>query len=60
LLFELRFIGPSEKADIEAYLKSSGLPHATLYLGAFLENYWKCVVDFMPSILSASHNPPPK
>ncbi|KAJ7456729.1 hypothetical protein B0H11DRAFT_2176072 [Mycena galericulata] len=29
------------KAEIEEYLKSSGLPYACLYLGAFLENYWK-------------------
>jgi len=28
------------KADIEAYLKASGLANATLYLGCFLENFW--------------------
>ncbi|KAJ7769131.1 hypothetical protein DFH07DRAFT_291019 [Mycena maculata] len=29
------------KAAIEEYLRSSGLAHANLHLGAFLENYWK-------------------
>ncbi|KAJ7214059.1 hypothetical protein GGX14DRAFT_696767 [Mycena pura] len=29
------------KAEVQEYLKSSGLPNATIYLGAFLENYWK-------------------
>ncbi|KAJ7181166.1 hypothetical protein C8R46DRAFT_1071587 [Mycena filopes] len=28
------------KADIEEYLKSSGLPNASLHLGGFLENLW--------------------
>ncbi|KAJ7500625.1 hypothetical protein B0H11DRAFT_1714636 [Mycena galericulata] len=29
------------KAEIEEYLKSSGLSYASLHLAAFLENYWK-------------------
>ncbi|KAJ7506903.1 hypothetical protein B0H11DRAFT_246031 [Mycena galericulata] len=29
------------KAVIEEYVQASGLPHAFLHLGAFLENYWK-------------------
>jgi hypothetical protein len=29
-----------EKADIEAYLKASGLANATLLLGGFLELFW--------------------
>ncbi|KAJ7214061.1 hypothetical protein GGX14DRAFT_618232 [Mycena pura] len=30
-----------QKAEVQEYLKSSGLPNAAIYLGAFLENYWK-------------------
>ncbi|KAJ7704989.1 hypothetical protein B0H17DRAFT_921018 [Mycena rosella] len=30
-----------DKAVVEEYLKSSGLTHASLHLGSFLENYWK-------------------
>ncbi|KAJ7621865.1 hypothetical protein DFH06DRAFT_1059885 [Mycena polygramma] len=30
-----------QKAVIEDHLRSSGLPHACIHLGAFLENYWK-------------------
>ncbi|KAJ7105082.1 hypothetical protein C8R43DRAFT_1047148 [Mycena crocata] len=30
-----------QKAAVEAYLKSSGLPNASILLGGFLENYWK-------------------
>ncbi|KAJ7214058.1 hypothetical protein GGX14DRAFT_696766 [Mycena pura] len=30
-----------QKAEVEEYLKFSGLQNATIYLGAFLENYWK-------------------
>ncbi|KAJ7214051.1 hypothetical protein GGX14DRAFT_618203 [Mycena pura] len=29
-----------QKAEVEEYLKSSGLQNATIYLGAFLENYY--------------------
>ncbi|KAF7293981.1 NmrA domain-containing protein [Mycena kentingensis (nom. inval.)] len=29
------------KEEVEEYLKASGIPNATLYLGAFLENMWK-------------------
>ncbi|KAJ6485233.1 hypothetical protein DFH09DRAFT_1054451 [Mycena vulgaris] len=30
-----------QKADIDEYLRSSGLANASLLLGGFLENYWK-------------------
>ncbi|KAJ7663314.1 hypothetical protein DFH06DRAFT_1128639 [Mycena polygramma] len=29
-----------QKAEVEDYLHASGLPHVSLHLGAFLENYW--------------------
>ncbi|KAJ7663302.1 hypothetical protein DFH06DRAFT_1324776 [Mycena polygramma] len=29
-----------QKAEVEEYLRGSGLPHACLHLGSFLENYW--------------------
>ncbi|KAJ7092098.1 hypothetical protein C8R43DRAFT_908204 [Mycena crocata] len=29
-----------DKAEVEEYLKSSGLPYASLHLGGFLENFW--------------------
>ncbi|KAJ7663309.1 hypothetical protein DFH06DRAFT_1471284 [Mycena polygramma] len=29
-----------QKAEVEEYLRASGLPHASLHLGSFLENYW--------------------
>ncbi|KAJ7256850.1 hypothetical protein B0H12DRAFT_1112005 [Mycena haematopus] len=30
-----------QKAAVEEYLKSSGIPNASIHLGGFLENYWK-------------------
>ncbi|KAJ7705014.1 hypothetical protein B0H17DRAFT_1002865 [Mycena rosella] len=30
-----------QKAEVDAYLRTSGLANASLFLGAFLENYWK-------------------
>jgi hypothetical protein len=34
----------ADKAVIEDYLKSSGVPHAVLLTGWFPENLWKCVI----------------